>query len=46
MYLGSVASDEVSKPEILYRIDQKTAALTKLEPVWNTGAFLSVPIYD
>ena len=34
-YLGSVISDEGSKPEILSRIAQTTAALTKLKPVWN-----------
>ena len=34
-YLGSVISDEGSKPEILNRIAQTTAALTKLNPVWN-----------
>ena len=32
-YLGSVISDEGSKPEILPRIEQTTAALTKLKPV-------------
>ena len=34
-YFGSVASDEGSKPEILSRIAQTTAALTRLKPVWN-----------
>ena len=34
-YLGSVASDEGSKPEILSRIAQTTTALTRLKPVWN-----------
>ena len=34
-YLGSVITDESSKPEILSRITQTTAALTKLKPVWN-----------
>ena len=34
-YLGSVITDEGSKPEILSRIAQATAALTKLKPVWN-----------
>ena len=34
-YLGSVISDEDSKPEILSRIAQTTAALTRLKPVWN-----------
>ena len=31
-YLGSVITDEGSKPEILSRI---AAALTKLKPIWN-----------
>ena len=34
-YLGSVVSDEGSRPEILSRIAQTTAAMTKLRPVWN-----------
>ena len=34
-YLHSVITDEVSKPEILSRIAQTTAALTRLMPVWN-----------
>ena len=33
-YLGSVITDEDSKPEILSRISQTTAALTRLKPVW------------
>ena len=33
-YLGSVITDESSKPEILSRIPQTTAALTRLKPVW------------
>ena len=33
-YLGSVISDEGSKPEILSRIAQTTAALTRVKPVW------------
>ena len=33
-YLGSVITDEGSKPEILSRIAQTTAALTSLKPVW------------
>ena len=32
---GSDVSDEGSKPEILARIAQATAALTKLKSVWN-----------
>ena len=34
-YLGSLIADEGSKPEILCRIAQTTAALTRLNPVWN-----------
>ena len=34
-YPGSVVTDEGSKPEILSRIAQTTAALTRLKPVWN-----------
>ena len=34
-YLGSVITDEGSKPEILSRIAQTTAALTRFKPVWN-----------
>ena len=33
-YLGSVITDEGSKPEILSRKAQTTAALTRLKPVW------------
>ena len=34
-YLGSVISYEGSKREILSRIAQATAALTRLKPIWN-----------
>ena len=34
-HLGSVLSDEDSKPEIPSRIAQTTAALTRLKPIWN-----------
>ena len=34
-YLGSVITDDGSKPEILSRIAQTTVALTRLKPVWN-----------
>ena len=34
-YLGSVITDEGSKPEILSRIAHTTAAMTSLKPVWN-----------
>ena len=33
-YLGSNITDEGSTPEILSRIAQTTAALTRLKPVW------------
>ena len=33
-YLGSVITNEGSKPEILSRIAQATAALTRLKPIW------------
>ena len=32
-YLGTVITDEGSKPEILSRIAQTTTALTRLKPV-------------
>ena len=38
-YLGSVITDEGSKPEILSRIAQTTAALTRLKPIWNDDNF-------
>ena len=34
-YLGAIVSDEGSKPEVLYRIAQTTAAVTKLKVIWN-----------
>ena len=34
-YLGAVVSDDCSKPEVLSRIAQATAALTKLKPIWR-----------
>ena len=34
-YLNSVITDEGSKPEILPRIAQTTATLTRLKTVWN-----------
>ena len=34
-YFGAVVSDEGSEPEVVSRIDQATAALTKLNPVWK-----------
>ena len=44
-YLGSVITDEGSKPEMLSRIEQTTAASTRLKPVWNDRSiFLSSKI--
>ena len=40
-YLDSVITDEVSKPEILSRIAQTTAALTRLKPGWNDRSNIS-----
>ena len=37
-YLGSVITDEGSKPEVLSRITQTTAALTRLKPVLNDSS--------
>ena len=34
-YLGSIITGEGSKPEVLSRIAQTTAALTRLKAVWN-----------
>ena len=45
-YLHSVITDEGSKPEILSRIAQTTAALTRLIPVWIDKSILSAPRYD
>ena len=45
-YLGSVITDEGSKPEILSRIAQTRAALTRLKPVWNDRSiFLTCHIH-
>ena len=41
-YLGSVKTDEGSKPQVLSRIVQATAALSRLKPLGMTGVFLSV----
>ena len=40
-YLGSVITDKGSKPEILSRIPQTTAALTRLKPVRNDREYFS-----
>ena len=34
-YLGAIVSDEGSKPDVLSRIAQTTAAVTNLKIVWN-----------
>ncbi|KAK2165675.1 hypothetical protein NP493_1357g00027 [Ridgeia piscesae] len=34
-YLGAIIADEGSKPEILARIAQATAAIAKLKTIWN-----------
>ena len=34
-FLGAVVLDDGSKPEILSRIAQATAALTMLKPIWR-----------
>ena len=34
-YLGAVVLDDGSKPEVLSRMAQATAALTKLKPIWR-----------
>ena len=39
-YLETVVSDDGSKPEVLSRIAQATAALTKLKPIWRDNISL------
>ena len=39
-YLGAVVSDDGSKPEVLSRIAQATAALTKLKPIGEITPYL------
>ena len=34
-YLSAVVSDDGFKPEVLSRISQATAAVTKLKPIWR-----------
>ena len=44
-YLGAIVTDEGSKPEVLARSAQTTAALTKLKTIWNDkNIFLSSKI--
>ena len=45
-YLGAVVSDDGSKPEVLSRIAQATAALTKLKPIsWIKGEADALPFH-
>ena len=39
--LGPIITDEGSKPEILSRISQTTAAFTRFKQVWNTRSIFS-----
>ena len=39
-YLGAILSDDGSKPEVLSRIAQATAALTELTPIWRDNISL------
>ena len=34
-YFGSIITDEGSKPDIISRIAQTTAAMTRLKPIWK-----------
>ena len=34
-YLGAIISNEGSKPEVLFRISQTTAALSRLKIIWR-----------
>ena len=45
-YLGSVITVEGSKPEVLSRIAQTTAASTRLKPVWNDRSISLSPRYN
>ena len=39
-YLGAIVSDKGSKPMVLSRIAQATAALTKRKPIWRDNISL------
>ena len=45
-YSGSVITDEGSKSEILFRLAQTTAALSRLKTIGLTRVFLSAPRYN
>ena len=34
-YSGAIVSDEGSKPKVLSRVEQPSAALSKLKPIWR-----------
>ena len=34
-YLGAAVSDDISEQEVLSKIEQATAAHTKLKPIWS-----------
>ena len=40
-YFGAVVSDDGCKPEVLSRIAQATASLTKLKPTWRDKQHIS-----
>ena len=39
-FIGALVSDDGSKPEVVSRIAQTTAALTKLKPIWRDNMSL------
>ena len=41
-FLGAVVSDDGSNPEVFSRIEQATAALTKLKPIWRDNTNISL----
>ena len=45
-HLGAILSDEVSKPEVLCRIAQITAAVTERKVIWNDKNTPSAPRSD
>ena len=45
-YLGAIVSDEGLKAEVLSRIAQATAALTKLKPIWRDNREITMYLLD
>ena len=45
-YLGSVITDEGSKPEIISRIVQTTAVMTKLKPIFLLKAHVKFEVNE